>query len=240
MLDYVMNIAVCDDDPRDRQQIAEMTGIAAAAEGIACSLTCFESAAALLNAVEAGAAYHLLLLDVMMPETDGLRLAAALRKRQYRASIVFISANREMAMYGYEVGAARYLAKPPDAARLREALSFCYRTELARQVFMLPTLRGLRKLSVDEIVYIESWGRGVRVVLRQGQEDCAIKISDMEKMLPDNRFVLCHRTLLVNLACVRYLRYCEMELDTGDTLPVSKYRQNATRDKLLRYLEDCR
>ena len=44
--------------------------------------------------------------------------------------------------------------------------------------------------------------------------------------------------MLVNLAYVKYLRYCELELKTGGVLPVSKYRQNATRDKLMNYLEN--
>ena len=55
--------------------------------------------------------------------------------------------------------------------------------------------------------------------------------------LPSQQFVLCHRTVLVNLAYVQYLRYCELELKTGTVLPVSKYRQNAIRDKLMNYLE---
>ena len=64
-----------------------------------------------------------------------------------------------------------------------------------------------------------------------------MKISELEAMLPDQQFVLCHRSLIVNLDYVQYVRYCELELKTGAILPVSKYRQNATREKLMHYLE---
>lgn len=237
MNDYMMKIAVCDDVPEDLQMIADMAGSVAAQEKIPCELACYESSAALLEAVEAGRAFHVLLLDVMMPEMDGMQLASALRARQNNTGIVFISSNREMALNGYEVAACRYLAKPLETEKLREALQFCYRAGQSRQELMLPTARGTRKFSLDEIVYIETWGRGVRIVLQEGQEEVGLKISEMESMLPAAQFVLCHRTVLVNLAYVRYLRYCELELKTGGVLPVSKYRQNATRDKLMNYLE---
>ena len=236
MSDYVMKIALCDDAPDDLRRIADVTGQIARQEKIACQLVCYDSAAALLAAMDAGEAFHALLLDVMMPEMTGIQLAAALRERQNAISIVFVSSNLEMALNGYEVAASRFLAKPVAEEKLREALRFCYRAGQARQELMLPTARGTRKLSLDEIMYIETWGRGVRVVLREGQEEVGMKISEMENMLPAHQFVLCHRTVLINLAYVRYLRYCELELKTGDVLPVSKYRQNAIRDKLMNYL----
>lgn len=236
MNDDIMKIAICDDDPDDRALLAELTRRVAAQEKIGCELTLFASSTALLQAMTEGAAFQTLLLDVVMPEMDGLQLAAALRRQQNNTSIVFVSSNREMAMLGYEVAASRFLSKPIQEDKLREALRFCYQAGRSRPELALPTARGMRKFSLEEILYIEAWGRGVRIHLREGQEEVGMKISDMETMLPSNQFVLCHRTVLVNLAYVQYLRYCELELKTGAVLPVSKYRQNATRDKLMNYL----
>ena len=237
MNDYVMKIAICDDDPDDRHSLAEMIRRIAAREKIGCELEMYDSSAVLLQAMEEGAAFHALLLDVVMPEMDGMQLAAALRQRQNNTSIVFVSSNREMAMMGYEVAASRFLSKPAQEDKLREALCFCYQAGKSRRELALPTAKGTRKFSLDEILYIETWGRGVRVVLRAGQEEVSMKISELEARLPSQQFVLCHRTVLVNLAYVQYLRYCELELKTGTVLPVSKYRQNAIRDKLMNYLE---
>lgn len=80
------------------------------AEGLACDLSGFESATALLTAIQGGAQFHILLLDVMMKGLDGMELAAALRKLGNDATIVFISSNRDMALRGYEVSC--------DAAKL--------------------------------------------------------------------------------------------------------------------------
>lgn len=237
MLDYTMRLALCDDEPEVLREVAEMVRRAAELEGFACEMTLYGSGSELLAAIRDGAKYHALLLDVMMDELTGLELAAALRAQQSDVAVIFISSNREMAVYGYEVSALRYLTKPVELPRLREALRLCYAAGLSAQEILLPTLRGSRKLSPGDILYAETWGRVLRVVLTDGQEECPMKISELEALLPENQFTMCHRTILINLAYVKYLRYCEVELKTGGVLPVSKYRQNAVREKLFHYLE---
>lgn len=238
MIEYTMRVALCDDEPEMLESIAAMTREAAALENIRCEVTPYASSMALLEAIQRGAQYHALLLDVMMDEMTGMELAAVLRAQQNGAAIVFISSNREMAVYGYEVSALRYLVKPLELPRLREALRLCYQAGMREQEIVLSTARGSRRVVVDDILYAETWGRGVRLTLTDGQEECLMRISELENMLPDSQFTMCHRTILVNLACVKYLRHCELELKTGGTLPVSKYRQHAVREKLFSYLED--
>ena len=237
MQEYAMRIAICDDNPDDLALTARMTRDIAAQEHIACEVVCYPGSAALLQAIADGAVYHTLLLEAALPDMSGIGLAATLRRQGNSSSIVFISASKELALQGYEVAAARFLAKPLEADKLQEALLHCLRTAQPRPKLTLPTTRGMRTLAQDDIVYVETWGRGVRVVLSSSQEEVSMKISALEALLPPSQFVLCHRSVLVNLAYVRYLRYCEMELTTGGVLPVSKYRQHVTREKLMRYQE---
>lgn len=237
MSEYRMRIAVCDDEPQDLQTIVDMTREITAQENILCELDSYLSSADLLEAINRGEAYSLLLLDVMMDELNGIELAAALREVQNDTAIVFISSNRELALNGYEVAAVRYLAKPLDTEKLREALQFCWRALLDKREIALPTNRGVRRIAPPEMIYAETWGRGIRVTLVSGREEVAMKISDLEELVPGRQFVMCHRAYLVNLDYVQYLRYCELELKNGDTLPVSKYRQNVIRERLLNYLE---
>ena len=236
MSEYTMRIAICDDDAADLQTLAEMIRRVSVQERISCELLCYNSSRALLQAIERGVVFHTLMLDVVMPELNGMQLAAALRARQKQMSIVFVSSNREMAMLGYEVEASRFLSKPAQEDKVREALLYCYKAGNIRQELVLPTAKGVRRFSADEIVYIESWGRGVCIHMQDGQEEVSVKISDLEDVLPSRQFVLCHRAVIVNLAHVRYLRHCELELRTGEVLPVSKYRQSTIRDKLMNYL----
>ena len=57
---------------------------------------------------------------------------------------------------GYEVAAARYLAKPLDAAKLREALLHCCAAYMQPREIVLPTASGQSRIHVSAIVYVLS------------------------------------------------------------------------------------
>ena len=229
---HTMQLAICDDKPEALGQLATLTREVAAQEGIRCEIAQYGSSLRLLEDIRQGVVWHALLLDAAMDELSGVGLAAALREMGQNTPVILVSDSPGMAPMGYEVSALRYLLKPIDPEKLREALRLCRPDAPQTREIVLPTQRGLRRLPVSGIVYAEAWGRGVRLTLQDGQEYLPLKISELEKLLPGDGFVVCHRTLLVNLACIRYLRYCELELCTGAVLPVSKYRMNDVRSRL--------
>lgn len=233
-----LQIAVCDDELIDRQQTAGLTHEIMKEEGLVCGLSCYESGAALLAAIQGGAQFHILLLDVMMDGLDGMELAAALRKLGNDTAIIFISSNREMALRGYEVSAVRYLAKPLQRPQLREALLYCCKTFRESRGILLPTEKGQSKLAPADIIYAEPWERGSKLQLISGAIRTSTKFSDLMELLPERRFTLCHRTILVNLAFVRHLRPHEIELADGRILPVSKHRVSDLKRQLLEYMHD--
>ena len=234
-----LRLAICDDEPMDCALVAQMSREILGAEGVEAELSAYPSAAELLRAIRAGRAFHIFLLDVMMEGMDGMELAAALRAGHEDAAIIFISSNREMALRGYEVAAARYLAKPVEREKLREALLYCAASREKKRPLALPTASGGQsRVDPSAIVYVEAWERGVRLDLGGEKLEAKIPISQIAAMLPEGQFAYCHRTLLVNLACVRHVRYCELELKNGERLPISKYRLAQFKSEFLKYLRD--
>lgn len=234
--DTSVSIAICDDDPGDLIKMEVMTKELLEAEKISCVISKFGNAVSLLSAIENGEKFNILLLDVMMEHFNGMELAAVLRRQGNDAAIVFVSSSREMALLGYEVSAVRYLEKPLRREKLQEALRYCCQEHLTQKEILLPTADGQRRILISDLIYIESWNRGTRLVLVDGECKTSAKISELERTLPNERFVLCHRTLLVNLGFVQSIRYCELTLRNGQVLPVSKYRQAQIKESLLRYL----
>lgn len=212
-----LHIAVCDDEPMDRQQIADLTREIMTAEGLSCFISCYDGATPLLAAIQNGTQFHILLFDVMMGDLDGIGLAAALR---------------EMALRGYEVSAVRYLAKPLQPNQLQEALLHCYKAFCEKREILLPTAKGQRKLSPSDILYAESWKRGSRLWLTDGLLETSTRISELAAMLPERSFSFCHRTILFNFAFIKYLRSHDLELVDGKMLPVSKYRFHNLQKRL--------
>ena len=66
---------------------------------------------------------ELALLDIRMPETDGLALAAEIKRSFPETAVIFLTAHPEHALEAFAVHAADYLLKPADQNRLAEALA---------------------------------------------------------------------------------------------------------------------
>lgn len=224
MINQPFCIAVCDDEPVDRKQVAKMTEEICRQESIHPEITCFVNAEKLLQELQNGKQYDLLLLDVMMPVQGGMELARQLRSKDMETPIVFISSNREMALQGYEVSAARYLAKPVDEGHLREALLFCYGLRQKSRELLLPVNGGTRKVAPKDIYYIEIIGRKCRIRQEKEEWDTSLSIDELEEMLLNQGFIRCHQSFLVNCRYVRDFRTSSMELTDGRSIPVSKHR----------------
>ena len=78
--------------------------------------------------------------------------------------------------------------------------------------------------------------RVTKLALTDRLEEVSMKFSDLSALLPERRFVLCHRSYLVNLDYIGYIRNRELELTTGEVLPVSKYRLDDLRKRFMDYL----
>ena len=69
-------------------------------------------------------AFDLILLDIMMPDVDGLQVCRQLRQRPDRTNtkVIFLSAKSREAdvQKGYEVGADLYIPKPFSTRQLME------------------------------------------------------------------------------------------------------------------------
>lgn len=232
-------IAVCDDEKSDLQHNIRLTERVMAQAGIPCSIAAYESGQSLLSDVQSGRHFDLLLLDVIMEKLDGMALAAALKQRPDAPNVVFISTDRDMAMQGYRVEARRYLPKPLEPELLREALLHCYgearRRTKGRDQLMLPTASGRTRISLHDIRYAETWGRGTRISLPSGQLELRMRLSELVSQLPE-WFVYCHRTVLVNLDYVSGISHGTLELRGGGTLPVSRQRMAEVEQKLLELL----
>ncbi len=65
-------------------------------------------------------AYHLIILDLMLPGMDGMRICEELRDRRDRTPILMLTARTEVVdrVRGLETGADDYLTKPFDFAEL--------------------------------------------------------------------------------------------------------------------------
>lgn len=229
-------IAVCDDEQAQLERVQRMASEILSAEGIPFAVAGFAGGQALIDALHRGGGrFHVILTDVMMEGMDGMSLARELGLQSSPPDIILVSSNRDFALMGYEVKAVRFLAKPVERERLREALLYVHSQRIQRQEIVVRTAGGLRKLPVNRLRYAETRGRGSRLFLNGETVDTPSPIGDLEEELRSIGFFRCHQSFLIKLGAVELIRRYEVTLQGGDRIPVSKSRYNETRLALLRY-----
>lgn len=232
-----LKIAIVDDSARDRAHIAELTVDILRRSDIRHSVSGYADGRGLLDAIGGGAAYDLLLLDVLMDDMDGMALAKALREQGDRTQIIFISVSEEMCRRGYLVEAARYLMKPVQREELREALLHCC-DMLTKKEILLPTDKGQYRTSLADIQYAEAFERGTRFVLTDGSVDTKLKFSEVETLLRRPMFAVCHRAYVVNLALAKYITQYEFRMQSGAVVPISRHRYSEVSRQFVNYVTD--
>ncbi|MEZ5421214.1 MAG: sigma-54 dependent transcriptional regulator [Vicinamibacterales bacterium] len=110
-------LAVVDDDRAFTEYLATWLG----ARGLAVDV--FHSGSALLDSLRGGAQHQVVLLDVMMPDLNGLETLRAIRQFNGAAQVIMLSGRQTPAtvIEAVRLGAADYVLKPDDPDGVGEA-----------------------------------------------------------------------------------------------------------------------
>jgi two-component system response regulator AlgR len=154
------------------------------------------------------------LLDIRMPEIDGIEVAQHLQKLDRPPAIIFTTAYDVYAIRAFEVHAIDYLLKPIRAARLKDALLRArparapgieaLRTAANRPpAFLSVQERGrIHLVPVEDVIYLKAELKYVTVRTAQREYLIEDPLAKLEQEYAE-RFVRVHRNCLVARAAVR-------------------------------------
>jgi DNA-binding LytR/AlgR family response regulator len=200
------------------------------------SISVFENSAAFWSAFSNGARYDLMLLDIVMGETDGLELARKIRGHDGDAAIVFITSSPEYAVQGYDVNALHYLMKPLDGEKLEKTIASDYERRFRRQSLIFKSGTQNLRIPVNDVICLESADRRVVITLPDGTADCSGKLSEMLESLPKDTFIRCHVGYIINLKMIKKLTRTEAVAVNGKVIPISRAYSQAVQQAFLKQL----
>jgi two-component system, LytTR family, response regulator AlgR len=190
-----------------------------------------------------------ILLDVRMPEMDGIEVARHLQQLERPPAVIFATAYDEFAIRAFEVHAIDYLLKPIRLARLKEAL--------ARARSAPPRAEALRAVSRAARTHLSAQERGKInlipladvVYLKAELKYVTVRTAAREYLIEESltkleeefgaRFVRVHRNCLVARAAVRGFEratqdgeaHWEVLLNgTDERIAVSRRQQHVLRE----------
>ena len=179
----------------------------------------------------------LVLLDIEMPKIDGISLAKELRKLHKDVPIVFLTSHIEYALEGYEVNALRYLTKPVSIPKLREVLSCVWQRMQKQRILWVKTELGDQKLPVREIVFMEAQNQNILIYTTGEVYSIRYNLADYQQELAADGFFRIHRGYLVSLGHVKSVGKCELTMDNGAVLPVSRAKEKELKEALFQYIQ---
>lgn len=180
--------------------------------------------------------FHLILLDIEMPEADGLSLAKRINNSEVRPLIIFITSHKELMPWGFHVNAFRYLTKPFNDHDFNEAIDSALKKILLVETIIIDTVDYCILVDVRDIIYIESLGEGCCIYTNSSNYIRKETLKYWLNRLPKNTFVQTHRAFVVNLESVYKIETTHVHLKNGNDIPVSFRRRKILNDSLHDYI----
>ena len=235
-----MQIAICDDEKEIRELLAEKV----ARLYPQAQISLFESGGELLLAHRQP---DILLLDIGMPEKNGMDTARELRRSGPETILIFITALEEYVYQAFDVGAFHYLVKPfPDEKfaqvmqKAAEQVEERKRQKCCSGERETPDLiitAGGQHITVSfkDIVYAEVFNR--KIMLRTMDSDIEYygKMKELEEKAGED-FYRPHRAYLVNFRFIRKYDAATIYMERGEALVAKKNYREFVKS-YLRYIQ---
>lgn len=239
----MFKIAICDDESGSLEWTAALgRDYLKDRPQFGARLSLFESGQALLSAVEGSGGFDLYLLDVLMPELNGIEVGKQLRANRKDGAIIYLTASPDYAVESYLTQAFFYLLKPVSRGQLFDVLdqAVAVRQKHREEHVVIHTPNGLRTLPLNDILYLERVSRSVRYYMADGEtiDSRTLRGTFGEaaaSLLEDPRFILCGASFALNLSHVKAIERREALLDSGACLPLPRTAYGTVKKEWLNY-----
>lgn len=221
---------IVDDEPL---AVERMQVICAKIDDLAVVGTASDGAQA-LRRVEA-LSPDLLLLDMTMPETDGLSVARALSKQDSPPAVVFVTAHDNYAVEAFDLDAVDYVLKPVKPERLERAIqrALARRSDGERgdsrwlEELWIPHRSELIRIDTAEVSRIDAERDYVRLHVSDRSYLLLQTIAGLEQRLDPSRFIRIHRSTILRKDCIKGLRHDGLgvwsaEMEDGEALRIGR------------------
>jgi len=233
----VLRVALCEDEKQQGKEGEELLlEYFSLRPELGGQAAVFSSAQELLEQVDKQGGFDIYLLDIIMPEKNGIELGAELRKRGFSPLIIYMTSSPDYAVDSYSVRAFNYLLKPVERKTLFSVLDEAVENlSWERDASIaVKTRGGLQRLKLSGLVYCELADRRICYYMSGGNVVEGVSLREpfrdaVSELLKYRQFALCSVSFAVNLAYVERIERERLRIKTGQYLPVSrKFREELT------------
>jgi len=232
----MLQIAICDDEKIICQQFEDMLADISKNINENFEVEVFYSGEELCRYLNEGNRFGLIFLDIELHEINGVEVGKKVREEMNDEStqIVYVSGKESYAMDLFEVRPLNFLVKPVSkvkiesviikAIKLQEKHNNFYEYKNGNVNFSIP---------ITDILYFESDGRKVNIILIDEAKSFYGKLSLIEEQLNSVDFIMIHKSYLINFNHVIEYTYDYVKMSNKEVLTISQNNRKAVREHLL-------
>lgn len=233
----MIKVAFCDDEPAVRDELSALLNQYRAQRNVDLNIEVFNASLDLLNAMERGSRFDVLLLDILMPGFNGIEAATEIRRFDSCVKIIFLTSSAEFAVQSYTVNAFYYQLKPiqPESLfRLMDSVLETCEQERSHGL-ILRCKDGLTLVETRRIEFCEVTHRTLFIHLISGEVlECTGSLDNLETQLTVYKcFMRLHRSYLVNLNHIRNITCRTVTMSCLTKIPIPRGKYNEIKNAFL-------
>ena len=183
----------------------------------------------------------LIFLDLHLPKLKGLDFLATLKSPPM---VIITTAYHDFAVKSYEFNVVDYLLKPIEFSRFMVAINKIMLLENSKNTFIQEPIienkitelyfnvnKKKARIDLSSILYIESQKENIKIVCQDKTIITRYLISQIEKELPQHKFIRIHRSFIVGLSKIDFIDANDVEVD-GKQIPIGRNYKDFVLKKL--------
>lgn len=218
-----MNIAIVEDEEDSVRLLCSHIKKYCEEKKIAYDVSCFSDGLEFL--ARYSPAYDVVFMDIEMPNINGMETAKRLRASDAYVPLVFITNLKQYALQGYKVEALDYLVKPVGYAAFSTMFSRVRKKIPEEKVgeIVVHTRAQTIRIRISDILYVETLQHFLYYHTVNGVVKIWGTLAEVEEKLPEDRFLRCNNSYIVNLEKVDRIE--------GDEVCIGEERLKISRGK---------
>lgn len=180
----------------------------------------------------------LIILDIELVKMNGVELGRLIRTKlnDHALNIIYISAMDTYDRQLFDVQPLNFLPKPIDKKKLFDILDLAIQLlDDKNHIFVFKDRDGSHRLRVKEILYFESLAHNFKIVTTSENYEFRASLSDIMSELSNFGFIQVHRSYIVNYDQIKVIKYEEVIMANGDSIPISRNKRKETRETLMKF-----
>lgn len=179
----------------------------------------------------------ILLLDIDMPEMNGLDVAKCLEGCHAKPFLIFVTSHDELVYDSFHYHPFGFIRKSRLEEELEKVLKDCCLEMTNREKhFYFHTASADVRLDLQDILYFEADGNYLKVFTKETCYRFRETLLAVENALSMDGFVRVHKGFLINQAAVRIIGQGDVELINGSHIPFGRMYLESAKKRLKEYI----